>query len=429
MALWTVHLEGGPRRVNHAAVAIGSKVYTFGGYCSGETTDSHDPLDVHVLDTENYRWLKLDPVYFHENRLFTLPELNQLSEVPEKMGGTVPYQRYGHTAVEYNGKAYVWGGRNDDYGACNLMHEYDPAKNMWRKVEIDGFIPPSRDGHTAVIWNNQMFVFGGFEEDSQRFSQETYVFDFGTATWREMHTKNTPPLWRDFHTASVIDGVMYIFGGRSDHNGQVGDEHLFHTTQDLYDDTLMALNLTTGVWTKQEIPADATCRPGGRRSHSTWVYGGKMYMFGGYLGTRNVHYNELYCFDPSTVSWSIIDVRGKYPTARRRHCSVVSNGRVYLFGGTMPNPSTCHPLSTTVYNGVISPSGLADLSDLHVLDFSPSLKTLAMRKVLFDLKAPSHQMFSSLQYDVPADLRYEMYCQVTPNNVVSVGSTRNDQSG
>ena len=113
---------------------------------------------------------------------------------------------------------------------------------MWRKVEIDGFIPPSRDGHTAVIWNNQMFVFGGFEEDSQRFSQETYVFDFGTATWREMHTKNTPPLWRDFHTASVIDGVMYIFGGRSDHNGQVGDEHLVCVQWDWHFSFISLLN-------------------------------------------------------------------------------------------------------------------------------------------------------------------------------------------
>ena len=27
---WTVHLEGGPRRVNHAAVAIGERVFSFG---------------------------------------------------------------------------------------------------------------------------------------------------------------------------------------------------------------------------------------------------------------------------------------------------------------------------------------------------------------------------------------------------------------
>ena len=31
--LWSVHLEGGPRRVNHAAAAVGDRIYSFGGYC------------------------------------------------------------------------------------------------------------------------------------------------------------------------------------------------------------------------------------------------------------------------------------------------------------------------------------------------------------------------------------------------------------
>uniref|UniRef100_A0A8R1HQR6 Kelch domain-containing protein 3 n=1 Tax=Caenorhabditis japonica TaxID=281687 RepID=A0A8R1HQR6_CAEJA len=422
MATWTVHLEGGPRRVNHAAVCVGSRIYSFGGYCSGEVTEDKDPLDVHVLDTENFRWLRIYPNYVLEKQFYTQTDFDQNDEV-EKMDGAVPYQRYGHTAVEYDGKAYIWGGRNDDYGACNLMHEYDPKQNVWRKVNVDGFVPPSRDGHTAVVWNNQMYIFGGFEEDTQRFSQETYVFNFATNTWRELATKNSPPMWRDFHTASVIDGVMYIFGGRSDHAGQVGDEHLFHTTQDLYDDTLMALDLSTGEWTKLEVQGS---RPGGRRSHSTWVYAGKMYMFGGYLGTKNVHYNELFCYNPKSTTWTVILVRGNYPTARRRHCSVVSNGKVYLFGGTMPNPLAC---SGNVSGYHVSPNGLSDLSDLHVLDFSPSLKQLAIRSVIHDLKIPSTSIFGSLEYEIPQDLRYEMYCQVTPNNVASGGNHRSEQSG
>lgn len=48
---WTVHLEGGPRRVNHAAVAIGDKIYTFGGYCTGINYDVTRPMDIHVLHT------------------------------------------------------------------------------------------------------------------------------------------------------------------------------------------------------------------------------------------------------------------------------------------------------------------------------------------------------------------------------------------
>lgn len=54
MQRWTVHLEGGPRRVNHAAVAIGDKIYSFGGYCTGEDYETTRPMDIHVLDTSDY---------------------------------------------------------------------------------------------------------------------------------------------------------------------------------------------------------------------------------------------------------------------------------------------------------------------------------------------------------------------------------------
>ena len=48
---WTVALEGGPRRVNHAAVAVNNKIYSFGGYCSGEDYSIQRNIDVHVLNT------------------------------------------------------------------------------------------------------------------------------------------------------------------------------------------------------------------------------------------------------------------------------------------------------------------------------------------------------------------------------------------
>jgi len=51
MQRWTVHLDGGPRRVNHAAVVIGSYIYSFGGYCTGENFDEVRAIDVHVLNT------------------------------------------------------------------------------------------------------------------------------------------------------------------------------------------------------------------------------------------------------------------------------------------------------------------------------------------------------------------------------------------
>ena len=54
MQRWTIQLEGGPRRVNHAAVVANDRIYTFGGYCTGEDYETTRPMDVHVLNTGNY---------------------------------------------------------------------------------------------------------------------------------------------------------------------------------------------------------------------------------------------------------------------------------------------------------------------------------------------------------------------------------------
>lgn len=66
----------GPRRVNHASVAIGEYIYSFGGYCSGEDYRISRPMDVHVLNTNTLRW--------------SLLPMKKDQKYPQ-----VPFQRYG----------------------------------------------------------------------------------------------------------------------------------------------------------------------------------------------------------------------------------------------------------------------------------------------------------------------------------------------
>uniref|UniRef100_A0A915D9E6 Uncharacterized protein n=1 Tax=Ditylenchus dipsaci TaxID=166011 RepID=A0A915D9E6_9BILA len=118
--------------------------------------------------------------------------------------------------------------------------------NEWSVVKVEGMLPPSRDGHTEVMHNHTMFIFGGFEESNHRFSQETYAYDFNTNTWHQVNTQGDPPQHRDFHTACVLDSKMYIFGGRSDEMGQ------HHSSNDKYCDQLMCLDskLIDGRWSR-----------------------------------------------------------------------------------------------------------------------------------------------------------------------------------
>uniref|UniRef100_A0A672J469 Kelch domain containing 3 n=1 Tax=Salarias fasciatus TaxID=181472 RepID=A0A672J469_SALFA len=195
MLRWSVHLEGGPRRVNHAAVAVGHKVYSFGGYCSGEDYETLRQIDVHVFNTVSLRWMKLPPV---------------------RTGGherarEVPYMRYGHTAVLLDDTIYLWGGRNDTEGACNVLYAFDVNTHRWFTPKITGTVPGARDGHSACVLGKAMYIFGGYEQLIE-----------------SAPTRGTPARWRDFHSATIIGTKMFVFGGRADRFGP------FHSNNEIY---------------------------------------------------------------------------------------------------------------------------------------------------------------------------------------------------
>ena len=42
-------------------------------------------------------------------------------ELNRQLRGVEPPRRYGHACVQYNGKVYMFGGRNDDDGSFKVM--------------------------------------------------------------------------------------------------------------------------------------------------------------------------------------------------------------------------------------------------------------------------------------------------------------------
>lgn len=334
MQRWTVHLEGGPRRVNHAAVAVEDTIYSFGGYCTGEDYDTTRPMDVHILYTVSLRWKLLPMVSEHD------PEYDN-----------IPYQRYGHSAVAFEDRAYIWGGRNDSDGACNTLFQYDTDRKKWSVIATKGTRPGARDGHSACVIDKKMYIYGGYEEEQDRFSDDVHTYSFETNMWEFVHTKGVPAQWRDFHTAIGIGTVMYVFGGRSDIGGAM------FTNNEMYCSKLQTFNTVTRTWHE---PVTTGKVPTGRRSHSVFVYENCMYIFGGYNGVRGMHFKDIYKFDPGTNKWTLVKVKGKGPCARRRQCCCRIGTKVFLFGGTSPTSSGDNPTEQD--------SNLMDHSDLHVLD-------------------------------------------------------------
>uniref|UniRef100_A0A182PA77 K Homology domain-containing protein n=1 Tax=Anopheles epiroticus TaxID=199890 RepID=A0A182PA77_9DIPT len=271
---WIVNLDGGPRRVNHASVVVGDFIYTFGGYCTGEDYHSNSAIDVHVLNTHNMRWAPM-------------PAVEDENGVPCKYP-EVPFQRYGHTAVAFENKVYLWGGRNDEI-VCDILFCFDTRTRKWSRPSVTGTVPGARDGHSACIYAERMYIFGGFEESIDKFSCDVYYLDLRTMHWTYVNTLGEPPSYRDFHSATVLNHRMYIFGGRSDAVAP------YHSQEEIYCPNIKFLDLKADRWytpkTTGEIPV-------GRRSHSAFSYNNKIYIFAGYNGNMDTHFNDLYCFDP-----------------------------------------------------------------------------------------------------------------------------------
>ena len=57
---------------------------------------------------------------------------------------------------------YLFGGRNDE-AACNLLFTFCSKTHTWSRPQVSGDIPGERDGHSAAIIGQHMFVFGGYE--------------------------------------------------------------------------------------------------------------------------------------------------------------------------------------------------------------------------------------------------------------------------
>ncbi len=80
------------------------------------------------------QWLSVCFLLFYLSELFcTSVSLRWMKLPPVRTGGNerpreVPYMRYGHTAVLLDDIIYLWGGRNDTEGACNVLYAFDISK-------------------------------------------------------------------------------------------------------------------------------------------------------------------------------------------------------------------------------------------------------------------------------------------------------------
>jgi len=132
-----------------------------------------------------------------------------------------PKGRHFHTAEVWKDGMYIFGGKSNGY--MNDFYRFDLITHVWTTVSVVSGRPPSkRFGHSSVYWGNAMWIYGGFDDFGYK-SDELYQYRFDTKIWHKITYTIAQPseglpirLEKYQHTAVVYNDAMYTFGGRGD---------------------------------------------------------------------------------------------------------------------------------------------------------------------------------------------------------------------
>ena len=81
-----------------------------------------------------------------------------------------PKSRDSHTCVSIRDKEILMFGGSQDSISNNDLYKYSLSQKVWTKLESIGDIPSPREGHIALMFeNDKMLVHGGINEESQCF--------------------------------------------------------------------------------------------------------------------------------------------------------------------------------------------------------------------------------------------------------------------
>jgi hypothetical protein len=125
---------------------------------------------------------------------------------------SLPAPRHHHSVTACNGKLYVIGGyqTNPTYGippAYATNYEYDSALESWQTMAP---MPTPRAQHAAVEFEGRIYVMGG-KNNSFVDIATSEVYDPATNTWSSLPPM---PTARDHITMAVVDSLIYVIGGR-----------------------------------------------------------------------------------------------------------------------------------------------------------------------------------------------------------------------
>lgn len=163
----------------HSLVAIGNSLYVFGGKTIEYFTKTA------VFDVTTREWAIYDNSF--------PPRTKQ-------------------TATVWGNKIVVFGGRkerNEYFNDILILDSTEPS-GKWSRHDPQWPITP-RIEHSAVVYNDKLIVYGG--RNGKEILRDMKILDLKKMVWREVRIGGTPLIPRCRHSAVVTGQSMVVFGG------------------------------------------------------------------------------------------------------------------------------------------------------------------------------------------------------------------------
>ena len=242
-----------------------------------------------------------------------------------------PGRRWGHSAIVHNNRMIIFGGRHSQRSLANLF-----ALNLqfltWTKLDSYGQTPPARDSHSVILYKNDMIIFGG--SGSGKKLNDAWSFNFEHKKWTKVPFNNSSnvssiPSPRDGHCVALVNNYyMMVYGGLDENEKDISTIHLF--------------DLRNNIWILARNVGD---EPKLRDSQSCTMINNTGFIFGG-QGEDDERFNDMYqlnfdideSMQKFDAVWSLEKTNGKKPPVRTSHsCIGYKNQFIFIIGGEGDN--------------------------------------------------------------------------------------------
>ena len=258
-----------------------------------------------------------------------------------RLGGKSRY-----TMVADSSNIYMFGGEDTSDYAPNILYKINTSYNF-EEISLTGDEnnkPSSRIGHSMVIIESNIYIFGGYIPPNTVYYSNLYKIDTTDNTSEKITLigdDSNKPCGRINHSMVAYGSNIYIFGGTS--NGGI------------FLDDLYKIDTTNNNSKKITLSGSGDNIPSARNHHTMVVIGDDMYIFGG--NGEGVYNKDLYKIDITTNTSVKIDVTGDMQSIIKHSSMVAINNYMYIFGGIVTDQTILNDLyriDTTGYSEKIT---------------------------------------------------------------------------